>query len=413
MLSAYARIKESNMAAWPKLKWDGELTGPMKGIKVVDMASVVMGPFATVQFADLGAEVIKIENSEGNTPGDTMRYAGASPTGDLGPIFAALNRNKKGINLNIKLDDDKAVLTALLENADVFIHNVRMAGIERLGFGYEAVKAINPDIVYVHCAGFGAGGDYSELQAYDDLIQSASGFAALSEQRDGGRPSYSPSLIADKVSGLFAANATMAALLARANGHGGQFVQMPMFEAFTWFHMVENLWGETFIPGTGKMGYTRSVNPRRRPYPTKDGFIAILPYNDKQWARFFELGGRAGVFDDPRFSTYQERTKNTGALYEIIEEVSAERTTDEWVALLATNNIPAMKYNRMADVLNDPHLNAVGFFEDRAGTEMGNYRAMPHPVHYSVTPASLYADPPRLDGDGDEIRAALGMAGKS
>jgi crotonobetainyl-CoA:carnitine CoA-transferase CaiB-like acyl-CoA transferase len=205
------------MTAWPKLTWDTEPTGPLKGIKVVDMASVVMGPFATLQLADLGAEVIKIENNEGNTPGDIMRHAGYTPTEGLGPIFAALNRNKKAINLNLKNDPDKQVLTALLAGADVFIHNVRLAGMERLGYGYEAVKAINPDIIYVHCAGFGAGGEYSELQAYDDLIQAASGFAALSQQRDGGRPAYSPSLIADKVSGLFAAQATMAAIIARQN----------------------------------------------------------------------------------------------------------------------------------------------------------------------------------------------------
>ncbi|MBL0924831.1 MAG: CoA transferase [Sphingomonadaceae bacterium] len=397
------------MAAWPELKWEQEPVGPLKGIKVVDMATVVLGPFATVNLADLGAEVIKIENSEGNTPGDLMRHAGDSPTKEHGPIFAALNRNKKAINLNIKKPEDKAVLEALLEEADVFIHNVRMAGMERLGFGYEQVKAINPDIVYVHCAGFGAGGAYGERQAYDDLIQAASGFAALSEQRDGGRPTYSPSLVADKVSGLFAANATMAALLARAGGQGGQFVQVPMFECFTWFHMVENLWGETFIPGNGRMGYTRSVNPRRRPYPTKDSFIAIVPYNDRQWAKFFELGGRPGVFEDPRFSTYQERTKHTGELYALIEEVTAERTTDEWLALLAANDIPAMKYNRMADVLVDPHLTDVGFFEEREAADIGRYRSMRHPVHYAGTPASVYADPPGLDADGAEIRAALGM----
>ena len=302
------------MPAWPKLKWDREPTGPLKGIKVVDMATVVLGPFATLQLADLGAEVIKVENSEGNTPGDMMRYAGQSPTDDLGPIFAALNRNKKAININAKKDGDKAVLMALLEGADVFIHNVRMAGMERLGLDYESVRKINPDIIYVHCAGFGADGPYGELQAYDDLIQAASGFASLGEMRDGGRPSYSPSLIADKVSGLFAAQATMAAIIARQNGQGGQFVQVPMFEAFTWFNMVENLWGETYIPATGRLGYTRSVNPRRRPYPTADGYIAVVPYNDRQWAKFFELGGRPGVFEDPRFSTYQERTKNVGEL---------------------------------------------------------------------------------------------------
>jgi crotonobetainyl-CoA:carnitine CoA-transferase CaiB-like acyl-CoA transferase len=397
------------MAAWPKLTWDTEPTGPLKGVKVVDMATVVLGPLATVCLADLGAEVIKIENSEGNTPGDLMRYGGDSPTKQHGPIFTALNRNKKAINLNIKKPEDKAVLEALLEEADVFIHNVRMAGMERLGFGYDAVKAINPDIVYVHCAGYGADGAYAELQAYDDLIQAASGFAALAEQRDGGRPAYAPSLVADKVSGLFAANATMAALLARAAGQGGQFVQVPMFECFTWFNMVENLFGETFIPGNGKMGYTRSINPRRRPYPTRDGYIAIVPYNDRQWARFFELGGRPGVFEDPRFSTYQERTKHTGDLYALIEDVTASRTTAEWLDLLAASDIPAMKYNRMADVLTDPHLADAGFFEERDGPQIGKYRSMKHPVHYAGTPISIYADPPMLDADGDEIRAALGI----
>ena len=397
------------MAAWPKLKWDKEPTGPLKGIKVVDMATVVLGPLATVNLADLGAEVIKIENSEGNTPGDLMRYGGDSPTKQHGPIYTALNRNKKAINLNIKKPEDKAVLEALLSEADIFIHNVRMAGMERLGFGYDMVKALNPDIIYVHCAGYGAGGAYAELQAYDDLIQAASGFAALSEQRDGGRPTYAPSLVADKVSGLFAANATMAALVARANGQGGQFVQVPMFECFTWFNMVENLFGETFIPGNGKMGYTRSINPRRRPYPTSDGFIAIVPYNDKQWAKFFELGGRPNIFDDPRFSTYQERTKHTGELYALIEEVTAERTTTEWLGLLAQNDIPAMKYNRMPDVLKDPHLADVGFFEELESPEFGRYRSMKHPVRYAGTPVSNYAHPPKLDGDGDEIKAALGM----
>ena len=397
------------MAAWPKLKWDREPTGPLKGIKVVDMATVVLGPLATVCLADLGAEVIKIENSEGNTPGDLMRYGGDLPTKQHGPIYTALNRNKKAINLNIKTPQDKAVLEALLEEADVFIHNVRMAGMERLGFGYDAVKAINAQIVYVHCAGYGADGAYAELQAYDDLIQAASGFAALSEQRDGGRPAYAPSLVADKVSGLFAANATMAALLARAGGQGGQFVQVPMFESFTWFNMVENLFGETFIPGNGKMGYTRSINPRRRPYPSSDGYIAIVPYNDKQWARFFELGGRPNIFDDPRFSTYQERVKHTGELYALIEEVTASRTTAEWLGLLAASDIPAMKYNRMADVLTDPHLTDVGFFEERESKDFGKYRSMKHPVHYAGTPTTIYAEPPMLDSDGDEIRRALGI----
>jgi crotonobetainyl-CoA:carnitine CoA-transferase CaiB-like acyl-CoA transferase len=409
VITGKGNMGEYAMAGWPKLKWDTQPSGPLKGIKVVDMSTVVLGPFATLQLADLGAEVIKVENSEGAVPGDLMRYAGDSPTGDLGPIFAALNRNKKAISLNAKEPDDKAVLLRLLEGADIFIHNVRMAGMERLGLDYDAVKAVNPDIVYVHCAGFGADGEYAELQAFDDLIQAVSGFASLGEMRDGGRPSYSPSLIADKVCGLFAAQAAMAAIIARQNGQGGQFVQVPMFEAFTWFNMVENLWGETYIPGNGKLGYTRSINPRRRPYPTKDGFLAIVPYNDTQWKTFFELGGRPGIFDDPRFSTYQQRTKNTGALYALIEEVAAGKTTDEWTALLADNNIPAMKYKQMADVLDDPHLAQVGFFEERHSKAASIFRSMRHPVAYTGTPTQTYSDPGRIDCDGDEIRTALGF----
>ncbi len=393
---------------WPKLQWDGERTGPLKGLKVVDMASVVLGPFATLQLADLGAEVIKIENGESAAGGDMMRRAGASPTGDIGPIYTALNRNKKSLNLNAQKAKDRAMILELLTEADIFIHNVRMAGMERLDLGYEAVRAVNPDIIYVHCAGYGSGGRYAPLQAFDDLIQAASGFAALSEIRDGQRPQYSPSLVADKVSGLFAAQAVMAAYIARQNGAGGQFVEVPMLECFTWFNMVENLWGETFIPALGKLAYTRSVNPRRRPYPTADGYIAVVPYNDAQWTRFFELAGRPGVFDDPRFSTYEERTKHTGELYAIIEELMGTRTTADWLVLLADNNIPAMKYNRMADVLVDPHLTDVDFFEEREAKAGYRYRSMRHPVRYRQTPASHFADPPSVDDDGDEIRGQLG-----
>ena len=320
------------------------------------------------------------------------------------------------MNLNVKEAQDKEILTSLLEDADVFFHNVRMAGMERLGFDYDTVKKINPDIIYVHCSGYGKGGPYSSLQAYDDLIQAASGFAALSELRDeradddrDTRPNYAPSLVADKVSGMFAAQATMAAYIAKQNGAGGQFVQVPMLESFTWFNMVENLWGGTFIPGNDRLGYTRSVNPRRRPYPTKNGYIAIVPYNDKQWVRFFELGGIEGIFDDPRFSTYSERTKNIGELYAMIEDLSATRTTEEWIELLAENNIACMRYNKVSEVKDDAHLKAVGFFEERESEVMGKYNSMRHPVVYSRTPASIYADPNLLDADGDEIRSALGF----
>ncbi|MEP5034198.1 MAG: CoA transferase, partial [Parasphingorhabdus sp.] len=220
------------MSGWPELKWDTEPTGPLKGLKIVDMSTVVLGPFATLNFADMGADVIKIENGEGKFGGDMMRHAGDNPTGDLGPIFTSLNRNKKSVTLNGKNEDDKAVILELLKHADVFFHNVRLAGMERLGLDYESVKAVNPGIVYVHCAGFGQGGEYEKRQAYDDLIQCASGFASLFEMRgDSGRPLYMPSLVADKTIGLFAVNATLAAMYHKEKTGEGQFVQVPMFEA--------------------------------------------------------------------------------------------------------------------------------------------------------------------------------------
>ncbi|MEM1105896.1 MAG: CoA transferase [Pseudomonadota bacterium] len=381
-------------------------TGPLAGIRIVDMSSVVLGPFATLILADLGAEVIKVEPPG---RGDIMRYAGASPTGDLGPIYTALNRNKKAITLDAKTDAGKAQLTALLKTADVFFHNVRMAGMARLGFDYAAVKALKPDIVYVHCAGFGSGGPYSHRQAYDDLIQGASGFAALNAMRSGGDPEYAPSLVADKTTGLFAVYGALAALLHRAQTGAGQFVEVPMLESFTFFNMVENLYGETFLPGNGKLAYTRSINANRKPYKTADGYIGLVPYSDQQWAQFFDMGGRPGVFDDPRFATYEARTENIGALYGIIGEVALTKTSDEWLSLLDEANIPAMKYNEMADVLGDEHLQAVGFFQTGEHAEAGPYRTLAHPVKFSATPADMRLDPPRHGADTQDVLASLGL----
>lgn len=384
-------------------------TGPLAGVKIVDMSSVVLGPFATLIFGDLGADVIKIEAGQKGKAGDLMRYAGASPTGDLGPIYTSLNRNKKSVQLDAKTEEGKAAIVALLKDADVFFHNVRLAGMGRLGLDYDSVKAINPGIVYVHCAGFGAGGPYEKRQAYDDLIQGASGFAALNAMRSGGDPEYAPSLVADKTVGLFATYATLAALYHKEKTGEGQFVSVPMLETFTFFNLVENLYGETFLPGNGKLAYTRSINANRKPYKTKDGYIGLVPYSDQQWEQFFEMGGKKGVFEDPRFSTYSARTENTTELYAIIGEVALLKTTDEWLTLLDEANIPAMRYNEMSDVLADPHLAAVDFFQTRSHPDAGEYRTMKHPVEFSATPANIDIDPPRLGADTETILASLGL----
>ncbi len=386
---------------------DQSAPGPLAGVKVLDLSTVVLGPFATLIFGDLGAEVIKVENARSGPAGDIMRYAGHSPTGDLGPIFTALNRNKTSVDLDLSKPENRAVLEAHIRDSDVLFHNVRMAGMERLGLGYADVKAINPRIIYVHCAGFGAGGAYEHRQAYDDLIQAASGFADLFRLRDGSDPQYAPSLVADKTVGLFATYATLAALYHRERTGEAQFVQVPMMECFTFFNMVENLYGETFLPGNGRLAYTRSVNKHRRPYPTKDGFISIVPYADSQWETFFRLGGRPDVFADPRFSTYKARTEHIGELYAIIGEVSSSKTSQEWLDLLGAEQIPAMRYNTMADVLEDEHLTSVDFFQEREHPEAGPYRTMRHPVFFSATPASVRKDPPRFGADTDAFKAEV------
>ena len=382
-------------------------TGPLAGVKIVDMSTVVLGPFATLILADLGAEVIKVENGAG----DVMRRAGPSPSPGMGPIYTSLNRNKKSIQLDAKTEHGKAALTELLKDADVFFHNVRLAGMERLGFSYDDVVNINPDIVYVHCAGYGQGGAYEKRQAYDDLIQVASGFADLLRIRDGGDPSYIPSLIADKTVGLYAVYATIAALFHKERTGEGQFVQVPMFEAFTFFHMVENLYGETWLPGTGQMAYSRSINPNRKPYATSDGYIGLVPYSDDQWEEFFQIGGRPEVFSDPRFSTYEARTENIGALYGIIGDVALTKSTAEWLELLDEAQIPVMGFNSNLEVLTDTHLSDVEFFEERLHENGHVYRAMKHPVAFSKTPANIRAEPPALGRDTETVLSQLGLGG--
>ncbi|MEM6828754.1 MAG: CoA transferase, partial [Pseudomonadota bacterium] len=248
----------------------------LEGVRIVDMTSVVFGPYATQILADFGAEVIKIEAPGG----DVYRYsARPAKTKGMAPGFHALNRGKKSVGLDLKNSEDAQTLRDMLSEADVFIHNVREAAIEKLGFGYDAVKALAPDIVYVHCVGFGSDGPYAGLQAYDDVIQAASGATTLLPRVDGdGRPRYLPSLIADKVAGLHAAYATLAAIIHTLRTGRGQFVEVPMFESFASFMMKEHLDAKTFDPPNGDAGYGRQVDPDRQPFQTSDGWISIVPY---------------------------------------------------------------------------------------------------------------------------------------
>lgn len=356
--------------------------GPMlEGIKVVDLTTVVFGPYCTQMLADLGAEVIKVEHPH---TGDAFRYAGkAAVTAGLGPGFIAINRGKKSVALDLKTEADKAIMHGLLREADVFVCNVRGKAMERLGLDYESLRAINPQLIYIHCVGFGQAGPYADLQAYDDVIQAASGTATLLPRVDGNpQARYLPSLIADKVAGLHAAHAAVAAIVHRLRTGRGQRVEVPMLETFTSFMLVEHLGGLTFDPPNGPPCYQRQIEPDRQPFPTSDGFISIVPYTDGSWIKVFTLLGDTGILDDPAYADARLRQRNIAGLYREMARLTQRFTTAQLVELLQQADIPAQPVRAVEDILDDPHLAATGFFRRREHPSEGTLVEMRPPFAF-------------------------------
>ena len=389
-------------------------TGPLSGIRVLDLTSVVNGAYGAQILADQGADVIKLEDpgSGRGDGGDNMRWAGHPPEGSprgMGPIYLTINRNKRSMLLDLGDAKSRKTLIALIKTCDVFAASVRYAGLQRLGLSYEDVAAIKPDIVYVHCAGYGSDGPYAGEPAYDDLIQSASGLADVLPRTDGDEtPRILPTLVADKVSGLFMAQAVTAALLHKERTGEGQFVEVPMLECVTSFLLVEHLYDQTYQPATGQWGYVRVVNPNRRPFKTKDGYIGLLPYTDKQWDQFFEVAGYGEtIAKDPRFSDYSARMKHINELYGLVGEAAATKTTQEWLDVLKPLSIPVVKTNRLDDLPDDPHLQAVDFFQTYEHPTMGGYRQMKPPVKFAKTPSNIRRHPPELGQHTAEILAEI------
>jgi crotonobetainyl-CoA:carnitine CoA-transferase CaiB-like acyl-CoA transferase len=378
--------------------------GPLHGIRVIDLTQFVLGPYATQTLGDLGADVIKIEEPSG----DRQRGNGKAPKSEkMGPLFVALNRNKRSVALDLKSEDGKAALRALIATGDVFIHNMRPEAVQRLGFGYDDVAAIKSDIIYVEAVGYGSGGPYNGRQAFDDLIQSASGGCDLLRMYDGGedlRPF--PSIIADKTCGLFAAIATLAALQHRSRTGEGQFVEVPMLETFTGFIQAEHIWGKTYVDAEGKFGHPSTITPHRKPYKTKDGYIAVLPASREGSIKFLELGGIPDAYNSERFLSAEGGKARVNAYYEMMRDAAATRTTEEWMQLCAEHHIPAMRANEMTTLFEDPHFKAVGFFEEREIKSEGRYRAMRPGLKFAKSPCSIRLDPPTIGEHTDEVIGA-------
>jgi crotonobetainyl-CoA:carnitine CoA-transferase CaiB-like acyl-CoA transferase len=377
----------------------------LDGIRVIDLTTVIFGPYATQMLADLGAEVIKVETASGCI----SRYLGSSADAPSdGSVHLTVNRGKKSIILDLKQAEDAATLRELIATADVFFHNVRAAAIARLGFDYAACKALKDDIIYVHGAGFGQDGPYADLQAYDDVIQAASGATSLLPRVDGNpRPRYIPSLIADKVAGHYGAQAILAALIHKLRTGEGQAVEVPMFECFTSFLMTEHLRDASLEPPLGPPGYPRQLDPLRQPFPTADGHISIVPYTAAATARLLDLIGSSDFLARP--DAVQARAE--GRLMPLVWAETARQTpsrsTAEWLALFADNDIPAMRAADLNEVTEDPHFAATDFFRLRDHPVVGPMREMRPPVRYSADPDRTLGFAPTLGADSDAIRADL------
>jgi crotonobetainyl-CoA:carnitine CoA-transferase CaiB-like acyl-CoA transferase len=381
--------------------------GPLAGIRVLDLTTVVMGPYATQVLADLGADVIKLEPPGG----DVMRHVGPMRNPAMGHLFLNSNRNKRSLVLDLKRPDAFRAALRLAATVDVLLHNIRPAAMNRLGFGYADVAAVNPRIVYVAAVGFGPDGRYAGKPAYDDLIQGMSGLASVIMETNNGEPRYVPCTMADRTVGLYVANAVSAALVHRARTGEGQSVEIPMFEVFTQFVLNDHLGGLTFDPPIGEPNYARLMTPNRRPYATRDGHLCVLIYNDKQWQNFFRIiGQEERLTTDPIFMTHSQRAANIDAVYAFVAEMMATKSTAEWVGLLEAADIPAAPLHTVRSLLEDPHMTDVGFFKSIDHPSEGRLRAMDVPGSWSACEPGVRTPAPQL---GEHTAQVLREAGLS
>lgn len=369
----------------------------LNGVRIIEMGTVVLGPYAGQILADLGAEVIKVEAPEGDIARD------AHPQGALGgALFVNNNRNKRMLALDLKQPAGRATLARLITTSDAFFHNMRADAAERLGIGFAAVTAINPRIIHCAAIGFGQDGPYRDRPAFDDIIQAASGVAGLA-MRQGHDPQFMPTIVADKVAALHTVYAVLAALTARERGHPGPFrLEVPMFEAMTAFLLNEHLAEATFAID-GQPGYPRVLSANRRPYRTADGWIAVMPYTQEQWRRFLAEIGRGDIADQPWFGDGRARQARIDDLYTLLAESMATRSTAVWLDVLEARDIPCSRIATPDDLLSDPHLDAVGFFDVPAGYPEGIARALPQPIRFAGLDKAADTPPGAIGRDSRAI----------
>ena len=383
----------------PRAKAPANANGPLSGVRVIDLTTVVMGPSATQILGDLGADVIKVESAGG----DSMRWVGPNRSDGMGPLYLNANRNKRSVVLDLKDAEDREALLSLLPSADVFVSNMRPQAMARLGLGYDAIAAVKPDIVYCLAVGYGSDGPNAGQAVYDDLTQAGSGIAGLFQTIDGA-PRYAPVNICDRVVGLYLAISIISALHHRALTGEGQEIEVPMLETMAQFVLADHMGGGSFVPPLGNMGYKRLLSRVRGPYPTKDGYLALVVYTDKHWRAFSALAGQPDLIEaDPRFWTQETRTQHAEDMGHYLAAHLPQKTTAEWIEALRKADIPAHAVNRIEDLFDDPHLKAVEMFSEMDHPTEGTLKVARFPVKFSKTPAQIRYLAPNLGEHTDEI----------
>jgi crotonobetainyl-CoA:carnitine CoA-transferase CaiB-like acyl-CoA transferase len=375
----------------------------LKGVRIIDLTAVILGPYATQILGDLGAEVIKIEPPEG----DSMRTIAPVAAPGMSAIYANVNRNKRSVVLDLKSEGGKAALRKLIPTADALVHNMRQEALDRLGFTFDTVRSLNPRIIYAAAVGYGRHGRYAGKPAYDDVIQAASGFAGLFQMRDG-TPVYAPTIAADKVSGLHLAYAVLGALFYREReGKVPGYIEVPMYELMAAFSLSEHLAEATFDEA-GKVGYTRVLSRSRKPYKTKDGWVALLPYSPENWRKVLTEIGKLEVADEPWFNHPTTRSARIDELYLLLEEALPQRTNAEWLAIFDKLDIPSQPVRGPAELLDDPHLNDVALFETNFTEPSLVKRSLRMAMNVEDVDRAADQPPPLLGADTESVLRAAG-----
>jgi len=380
------------------------MSGPLKGLKIIELTSVVLGPWAAQILADMGAEVIKVEAPFG----DSNRQLGASRNPNMAALYLSNNRNKRSLVLDLKQASARDALLAIIKDSDVFLHNNRPQVMTKLKLEYSDIKSVNENIIYCGTYGYSKDGPYGEKGALDDSIQAASGIAALNELVLG-EPRYLPTVVADKTTAITVVYSILAALFHRERTGHGQAVEVPMFETMVSFVMAEHIWGEVFEPPLGKAGYTRLMSHHRKPYKTKDGYIAVLPYMNNHWKTFCEKTGRQDLIDDDRFKNLSSRVENIDDTYAETGKILSTKTTQEWLDIFADTKVPVIVVNSLDDLFTDPHLEAVGFWQEFDHPTEGKLKMPGFPAKFSETPATIRKHAPNFGEHSIEILAEAGI----